>query len=343
MRHTLWILVLLFALIGAASAIPALPAEFSGTVTIDENPAPAGTTITARIGDRDCGSLTLKTAGTFGGDSTFDKRLLVNGEDTDLGKAIAFFVDGISAGTATYTPGTSTDLALAVTKGDTPDSGSSGSTPPGSSGSGSSSGGSLTPPAAPATEYTGSGTLDTDARGAVQHAVVIAAAGGDARLTIAEGVLAQDRFGRPLDTVSVETAPPGDATRAVRCGPDGATFDPAIEVSFALTPEEWEQAGQFVVRWYNSTADVWEPLATTIHASIRTVTATISHFTLVAVFAVPADTPEDTVTATPAGSETPTSTPAAPATTVQQAGQSPPGLAGLAALAGAALLIRKRG
>ncbi|HOF96812.1 MAG TPA: hypothetical protein PLV90_06540, partial [Methanoculleus sp.] len=304
MRHTLWILVLLFALIGAASAIPALPAEFSGTVTIDENPAPAGTAITARIGDRDCGSLTLKTAGTFGGDSTFDKRLLVNGEDTDLGKAIAFFVDGISAGTATYTPGTSTDLALAVTKGDTPDSESSDGTPPGSSGSGSPSGGSFTPPAAPATEYTGSGTLDTDARGAVQHAVVIAAAGGDARLTIAEGVLAQDRFGRPLDTVSVETAPPGDATRAVRCGPDGATFDPAIEVSFALTPEEWEQAGQFVVRWYNSTADVWEPLATTIHASTRTVTATISHFTLVAVFAVPADTPEDTVTATPAGSET---------------------------------------
>ncbi|HQC34674.1 MAG TPA: hypothetical protein PLG95_08080, partial [Methanoculleus sp.] len=213
--------------------------------------------------------------------------------------------------TATYTPGTSTDLALAVTKGDTPGSGSSGSTPSGSSGSGSPSGSSFTPPAAPATEYTGSGTLDTDARGAVQHAVVIAAAGGDARLTIAEGVLAQDRFGRPLDTVSVETAPPGDATRAVRCGPDGATFDPAIEVSFVLTPEEWEQAGQFVVRWYNSTAGAWEPLATTTHASTHTVTATISHFTLVAVFAVPADIPEATVTATPAGSETPTSTPAA--------------------------------
>jgi len=38
MRHTLWILILLFALIGPASAIPALPAEFSGTVTIDGNP-----------------------------------------------------------------------------------------------------------------------------------------------------------------------------------------------------------------------------------------------------------------------------------------------------------------
>ncbi len=109
---------ILFLLIGTASAVPLLPAEFRGSVTIDGNPAPAGTVITARIDGRDCGSLTLETAGVYGGDATFDKRLLVCGRDDDAGKTIAFFVDGArAAGTAVYTPGTSVRLDLAVTSG----------------------------------------------------------------------------------------------------------------------------------------------------------------------------------------------------------------------------------
>jgi len=109
---------ILFLLIGTASAVPLLPAEFRGSVTIDGNPEPAGTVITARIDGRDCGSLTLETAGVYGGDATFDKRLLVCGGDDDVGKTIAFFVDGARAtGTAVYTPGTSVRLDLAVTSG----------------------------------------------------------------------------------------------------------------------------------------------------------------------------------------------------------------------------------
>jgi len=111
-------LILLIALIGTASAVPLLPAEFRGSVTIDGSPAPAGTVITARINGHDCGSLTLTTAGVYGGDATFDKRLLVCGGDDDVGKTIAFFVDGARAtGTTVYTPGTSTRLDLAATSG----------------------------------------------------------------------------------------------------------------------------------------------------------------------------------------------------------------------------------
>jgi len=110
--------LLLIALIGTASAVPLLPAEFRGSVTIDGSPAPAGTVITARIDGHDCGSLTLTTAGVYGGDATFDKRLLVCGGDDDVGKTIAFFVDGARAtGTTVYTPGTSTRLDLAATSG----------------------------------------------------------------------------------------------------------------------------------------------------------------------------------------------------------------------------------
>ena len=161
MTRTTWIFILILALTAPASAIPALPAEFSGSVTIDGNPAPAGTVITARIGDRDCGSLTLTTAGVFGGDSTFDTRLLVSGEDGDAGKTITFFVDGTHAGTAVYTPGTSGRLELAVTKG-----GATGGSS-GPSGGGGPSGPITTP--APVTVPTASGTLDTDEEGTVRH------------------------------------------------------------------------------------------------------------------------------------------------------------------------------
>ena len=116
-RRAAWFCILLL-LIGTASAVPLLPAEFRGSVIIDGSPAPAGTVITARIDGRDCGSLTLESAGVYGGDATFDKRLLVCGRDDDAGKTIAFFVDGArAAGTAVYDPGTSSRLDLAVTSG----------------------------------------------------------------------------------------------------------------------------------------------------------------------------------------------------------------------------------
>ncbi|MCK9306774.1 MAG: hypothetical protein M0P17_04530 [Methanoculleus sp.] len=159
------VLLLFLALAAPASALPLLPAEFSGTVTIDGSPAPAGTVITARIDDRDCGSLTLAAAGVFGGDALSDDRLIVNGEDGDAGKAIAFLVDGVAAGTAVYTPGASITIALAATTG-TASGGSSGSSSGGGSGSGS--GPSATPtPAATVAEPTGSGTPGADEEGAV--------------------------------------------------------------------------------------------------------------------------------------------------------------------------------
>ncbi len=107
------VLLLLLALAGPVSAVPLLPAEFWGTVTIDGSPAPAGTVITARINGSDCGSLTLTTDGIYGGNALFDARLLVNGEDGDDGKTIVFLVDGVLAPeTTVYAHGTSTRLDL---------------------------------------------------------------------------------------------------------------------------------------------------------------------------------------------------------------------------------------
>ena len=357
MRRMLWLLILL-ALAAPASAFPALPAEFSGSVTIDGNSAPAGTVITARIGDRDCGSLTLTTAGVYGGDALFDERLVVSGEEGDAGKTITFLVDGVKASkTAVYTPGTSSSLALAVTKGSGSGGSSGGSSGSSGGGGGGGSFGSFMP-AAPVMEYTGSGSLQTDAEGAVQFATVVTTTEGDATLSIAPGVRAEGRFGRPLSTVSIRSVPPADLPtlgeggepigRALRCGPDGATFDPPIEVSFTLTPEEWEQseAGErFVVCWYNSETSAWEPLATTVRPSTRTVVGAIPHFTLVAVFIETASVEETAATTAPLTEPSLTPDPVASATAVQRAGLPFSWLTGLAALAGATLLvgIRKRG
>ena len=179
MRRIL-VLLLLFALAAPASAIPTLPAEFSGTATIDGSPAPAGTVITARIGDRDCGSLTLAVAGAFGGEGLYDERLVVKGEETDAGETITFLVDGAAAGTAVYTPGTSSSLDLAVT-GSTAPGGSSGLSS--GSGSGSGSGPSATPTPTPTvTEPTVTGTLDTS-RAAGQETVATTAPLTDPTLT----------------------------------------------------------------------------------------------------------------------------------------------------------------
>ncbi len=114
------VLLLLLVLAGPASAIPLLPAEFWGTVSVSGSPAPVGTVITARIDDRDCGSLTLTAPGVYGGESLFEERLIVNGEEGDGGRAIVFLVNGMPAGTEVYAPGTSTrlDLTAAGIKGD---------------------------------------------------------------------------------------------------------------------------------------------------------------------------------------------------------------------------------
>jgi len=109
------VVLLLLALAVPAPAVPLLPAEFWGSVSFGGSPAPAGTVITARINGSDCGSLTLTTAGIYGGEGLFDERLIVGGEEGDAGNTIVFSVDRFRAGEAVYAPGNSTRLDLVTT------------------------------------------------------------------------------------------------------------------------------------------------------------------------------------------------------------------------------------
>jgi len=111
--------LLLFSLVTSCSAgAPALPCEFYGTVTIDGSPAPVGTILSAKIGDAERGRLVLEKAGEYGGSGTFDQRLKVIAEDTDLAGGtpdITFWINGQKALQETkFQPGVSLHLDLSV-------------------------------------------------------------------------------------------------------------------------------------------------------------------------------------------------------------------------------------
>jgi len=111
-------LVLLIALISGAAAAgdlpPALPHEFYGNVAIDGSPAPAGTVVTAMIGDTGCGSILVTDAGRYGDpDWNLGNRLLVTGTSEQSGEAITFSTGGVAAReTAVFIPGGVTRLDL---------------------------------------------------------------------------------------------------------------------------------------------------------------------------------------------------------------------------------------
>jgi len=114
-------LVLLISLVACAAAAagsvpPALPHEFYGNVTIGDSPAPAGTVITAKIGDTAYGSVEVADAGRYGDpDWSLGNRLLVTATSDLKGETIAFFVGGAAAEqTAPFTPGAVIRLDLSV-------------------------------------------------------------------------------------------------------------------------------------------------------------------------------------------------------------------------------------
>ncbi len=97
MIKALTILSILLAISGMAaiaSAFPSPPNQFYGTVMINGEDAPAGTIITAYIGDELRGSIEIGTAGEYGYDLNY---LGVTGGDSDNGRTIIFEVAGIPA------------------------------------------------------------------------------------------------------------------------------------------------------------------------------------------------------------------------------------------------------
>ena len=72
---------------------PDLPAAYYGDVTVNGDPAPDGTVITAEIDGEERGSIEVTTAGEYGGPDAFDEKLEVEGP----GGEVTFVVNGVEA------------------------------------------------------------------------------------------------------------------------------------------------------------------------------------------------------------------------------------------------------
>ncbi|MDK2890945.1 MAG: hypothetical protein PWR21_1577 [Methanoculleus sp.] len=203
--------------------------------------------------------------------------------------------------------------------------------PGGGGGGGSPSGGGPSGPTEPSgpVAYEGTGSLMTDSTGIVVQSIAVSAVDGVATVIVPAGVQALDANGNPITEVGIEPLA-SDAVPAVPTGavfafagyayvasPAGATFDPAITLTLEIPEDVWNNldltSEQPVVKWYNEETGLWENIPTTFDPETRTVRATVTHFSIFALFTepvpettTPTETPTTTTTTTAPGGETPT-------------------------------------
>lgn len=99
-----------------SSGSTSVPAEFWGGVTVNGQPAPAGSVVIAKINGAEKGRITTSQAGVYGGSGTFDDRLrvLVNQNDLSSGTlVVTFWLNGVQAQqTAVFSSATSQNVPL---------------------------------------------------------------------------------------------------------------------------------------------------------------------------------------------------------------------------------------
>lgn len=179
--------------------------------------------------------------------------------------------------------------------------------------------------------YTTTGTLLTNSAGTVLKSIRVNAEDNVGNLLVPIGTKALDKDGNPLKSISlsplagsdVPAVPTGAifqfAGYAYEAGPAGATFEPGITLTFTLPDDVWETlylpGNQLTVKWYNPETELWEDIPVTVSPGSKTVTATVTHFSIYALFTEPMTTP---VTPTETATTAPTTQ-----TTTPPAGEQP--------------------
>ncbi|NJD77523.1 MAG: PGF-pre-PGF domain-containing protein [Candidatus Methanoperedens sp.] len=101
-------LIVFFVLVSAGASValnPPIPAGYYGSVTIDGQPAPPGTTIVAKIGAEERGRITTGSSGSYGNSDGYEK-LAVTGHAGESGSTVTFLVNNVAARqTTTWTSG----------------------------------------------------------------------------------------------------------------------------------------------------------------------------------------------------------------------------------------------
>jgi len=138
----------------------------------------------------------------------------------------------------------------------------------------------------------------SNAQGVITQATVLKSTDERAQLTIGLGVVAKDPAGTPLTSVTLTELPADSrspvpavtgysfAGMAYNLGPDGATFSPAISLSFSIPPEA-PLGQEYSVKSLDPQTGTWNDLPTTVDSGTGKITAQISHFCCFALFAKP--------------------------------------------------------
>jgi hypothetical protein len=149
------------------------------------------------------------------------------------------------------------------------------------------------PPSVPEPEATSVDLYINDV-GVVTQTTVLESADHLASIAIGQGITAIDASGAPLSSISMETLSaehisdmPSSGTLtfagiAYDFQPDGATFSPAVTITFTVPNAQWGQ--QYTVREFDTKAGTWIDLPTTYHPESGTISASVSSFCCIALF-----------------------------------------------------------
>jgi hypothetical protein len=174
--------------------------------------------------------------------------------------------------------------------------------------------------------------LDISGLGIIQSDASLKTTDGQVTLKITSGTKLVNKYGVPLSVLTAETvtdppaAPEGHALMAAYSfGPEGSTFDPALNISINYDPTKLPEGvaeKDLYIAYFDGQG--WLALKSTVNPSSKTVSANINHFSNYALMgeidtSEPIPTPtEPTPTPTqPAFTSTPSPTPTATQAPVQ--------------------------
>ena len=312
-------LCLLAGMAAAQFTPPEPPHAFYGDLLINGSPAPAGTKVEAKGTGVDAGTenpIHTAVSGKYGTSGATGEKLVVQGDTLVDGTTITFYVDDVSTGqTYVWQSGEKTRLDLAVTI----------SKPAGGGGGGG--GGGAPPPELTTNLLGGKKTFTIGGDGEIPNTITITSPDGKIKVTLPAGTIALDKYGHPLSsfTVSIDPDPACPTIEneymiglAYDFQPDGATFDPPIEIVFSYNPDEIEEGipeEDLILALCDESTGQWVPVPGVLDTENNTFTAQISHFTTFAIMGqvievappapAPAPTPKPEPTPAPAPAPAP--------------------------------------
>lgn len=137
--------------------------------------------------------------------------------------------------------------------------------------------------------------LSISSDGEILETIEATSADGLITLTIPEGTMATD-LGKPLQgiEVTIEESPPaspdGASIIGLACnfGPEGATFDPPITLTYVYDPPEVSDGvdeEDLVLAYFDKVSGKWIELKSVVDTEANTISAEVSHFTTFAILA----------------------------------------------------------